>query len=225
MAQNSSREPIVMQRVRPREAGRLTLSSEAFGVDGRMGEAYSGYHDDLSPPLMWTGAPEADTYALIVEDSDALGDKPELHWAVWNIPGALQGLPAGLPKEPVLEEYDGLTQGLNYRGAFGYRGPRPPLGGPHRYHFQLFALDSRLELLPTAPLEALVTLLKASAIAAFDLVGSYEEPDRPSPPCEPEARSFSPPNSSDDRGEPEPGDNDGHAPRGAQDGARPDYQG
>jgi len=54
MAQHSSGEALVIQRVRPREAGRLTLTSEAIGLDERIGDAYSAYHDNMSPPLMWT---------------------------------------------------------------------------------------------------------------------------------------------------------------------------
>ena len=73
MAENSSGEPLVIQRVRPREAGRLALASEAVGLDGAIGDAYSAYHDNMSPPLMWTGMPEAETYALVLEDPDAPG--------------------------------------------------------------------------------------------------------------------------------------------------------
>ncbi len=45
--------------------------SEAIGEDGRIGDAYSGYDDNQSPPLMWTGMPDADSFALVVEDPDA----------------------------------------------------------------------------------------------------------------------------------------------------------
>ena len=68
-----------------------------------------------------------------------------------------------------------MTQGLNTRGEFGYMGPKPPPGdGPHRYHFQLFALDRRLDLPPATPFEALVQVLKAHTIAACELIGLYE---------------------------------------------------
>ncbi len=176
MAEHSSGEPITIQRVRPREPGRLVLTSEAVGLDGRIGEAYSAYHDDISPPLMWTGMPDADTYALIVEDPDAPAEKPVLHWMAWDIPGTFDGLPAGVPQGAHPDSMGGLTQGLNQHGGFGYMGPKPPPGdGPHRYHFQLFALDRRLDLAPTAPLEELVEMLKANAIASCELVGTYEQ--------------------------------------------------
>src|SRR5258706_15690445 len=142
MAENSSGEPLVIQRVRPREPGRLALTSEAIGLGDRIGDAYSAYHDNMSPPLMWTRMPEAETYALILEDPDAPGERPFLHWARWNIPGNLEGLPGAIPRtaEPAgVRGLEGAVQGLNGRGQPGYLGPRPPADdGQHRYHFQLF---------------------------------------------------------------------------------------
>lgn len=187
MAKNSSGEALVIQKVRPREPGRLALASEAIGEDGAIGDAYSAYHDDISPPLMWTGMPDAETYALILEDPDAPTEEPFLHWVIWNIPGKLKGLPANIARTARLEDGSGLAgavQGLNGRGQPGYMGPRPPVGdGPHRYHFQLFALDIRLDLDPTASLGELTQVLQADTIAYCELVGTYERDalsDRPS---------------------------------------------
>jgi hypothetical protein len=222
MAEHSSGEALVIQRVQPREAGRLTLTSEAIGLDDRIGDAYSAYHDDLSPPLMWTGMPDAETYALIVEDPDAPTERPFLHWAIWNIPGKLAGLPVNVPKDARLQgALSGAVQGLNGRGQPGYMGPRPPAGdGPHRYHFQLFALDLRLDLPPTAPLEELVQVLKANTIAACELVGTYERDtlsDQPSP----EPRSFSEAELHAGRGGLDEDDVDRHAPHDPEGVVRP----
>jgi hypothetical protein len=78
-----------------------------------------------------------------------------------------------------LDDTPGLTgavQGLNGRERPGYLGPRPPAGeGPHRYHFQLFALGLRLDLSATAPLEDLVQALKVNTIASCQLIGIYEQ--------------------------------------------------
>jgi Raf kinase inhibitor-like YbhB/YbcL family protein len=193
MAEHSSGEPITIERVQPREPGRLTLVSEAIGDDGRIGDAYSGYHDDLSPPLVWTGMPDAESFALVVEDPDAPMDKPVRHWVVWNIPGSLEGLPSAIRAGASVDEYGGMVQGLNTRGQPGYMGPKPPPDdGPHHYHFQLFALDTRLTLGPDAPFEHLVEELKAHTIASCDLVGLYEENADPVAPAEAkqEPRSF-----------------------------------
>jgi Raf kinase inhibitor-like YbhB/YbcL family protein len=175
---SSSGELITIQRVQPIQSGRLCLASSAIGPHDRIQDLYSAYHENVSPPLSWTGMPDADTFALIVEDPDAPQEKPFLHWAIWNIPGWLDGLPPGLKAQPVLQNLGGAVQGRNGGGQFGYMGPRPPAGhGLHHYHFQLFALDRTLPMAPDAPLEELVGALKAHAIADAELVGLYEQPD------------------------------------------------
>jgi Raf kinase inhibitor-like YbhB/YbcL family protein len=174
---SSSGEAITIQRVHTQQLGRLRLASPAIGDDGRIHDVYSGYYDNISPVLEWTGMPDADTFALIVEDPDAPTDKPVLHWAIWNIPGTLEALPGALRPSPKLGELGGAVQGRNQQGEFGYMGPKPPRGDPpHHYHFQLFALDLRLNLPPDTPLEELVHVLKAHAIADADLVGTYQAP-------------------------------------------------
>jgi Raf kinase inhibitor-like YbhB/YbcL family protein len=221
MAKSSSGEPIVIQRVRPRESGRMVLTSEAIGLDDRIGDAYSAYHENMSPPLMWTRMPEAETYALILEDPDAPTERPFLHWAIWNIPGTLAGLPGDVLKDDRLGgPLAGAVQGLNGRGQPGYMGPRPPAGdGPHRYHFQLFALDMHLDLGPTAPLQELVQVLKANTIASCELIGTYEQEalgDRPA-----ETRSFSEAELRAGRGGLDEDDVDRHAPHNPEGGVRP----
>jgi Raf kinase inhibitor-like YbhB/YbcL family protein len=217
MAQHSSGEALVIQRVRPREAGRLTLTSEAIGLDERLGDAYSAYHDNMSPPLMWTGMPEAESYVLIVEDPDAPTERPFLHWAIWNIPGKLEGLPAHVLKDDRLgEPLGGAVQGLNGNGQPGYTGPKPPAGdGPHRYHFQLFALDMRLDLPPTAPLE----VLKGNAVASCELVGIYQQDTLSDRPVE--TRSFSDAEFNAGRAGLDEDDVDRHAPHDTDGVVRP----
>ncbi len=214
MAYHSSGEPITIQKVQPREPGRLTLVSEAIGDDGRLGEAYSSYHDGLSPPLVWTGMPDAESFALIVEDPDAPMDRPVVHWMAWNIPGKVEGLPGGISPQARADEHGGMVQGLNTHGKPGYMGPRPPPGdGPHHYHFQLFALDTRLDLPAHAPFEELIQVLKAHTIASCDMVGLYEENADPLTPAQiqQEPRSFE-----DGRGGLDTDDVDSHAPHDSQ---------
>ncbi|HEY4029140.1 MAG TPA: YbhB/YbcL family Raf kinase inhibitor-like protein [Caulobacteraceae bacterium] len=221
MAENSSGEALVIQRVHPREPGRLTLTSEAIGLDERIGDAYSAYHDDMSPPLIWTGMPDAESYCLILEDPDAPTERPFLHWVIWNIPGKAEGLPVNLPKDARLEgALGGAVQGLNGRGRPGYMGPRPPAGdGSHRYHFQLFALDMRLTLPPGAPLEELVQVLKANAIASCELVGTYDADAASERPTE--ERSFSEAELNAGRGGLDQDDVDRHAPHDPEGVVRP----
>jgi Raf kinase inhibitor-like YbhB/YbcL family protein len=174
---SSSGEQITIQRVHSRQLGRLRLASPAIGYVGRIHDVYSGYYDNISPVLEWTGMPDAETFAVIVEDPDAPTERPALHWVIWNIPGTLEALPGALRRAPKLGELGGAVQGRNYNGEFGYMGPKPPRDDPpHHYHFQLFALDQRLTLPPDTPLEALVHVLKAHVIADAELIGTYQAP-------------------------------------------------
>jgi Raf kinase inhibitor-like YbhB/YbcL family protein len=170
---HASGEALTIQKVQPRDPGRLVLASTAFNDGERIPNLFSAYFDNLSPPLSWTALPEAETFALIVEDPDAPTDKPVVHWIVWNIPGDADGL----PQDASAEDLSHATQGANTYGQHRYLGPKPPAGhGPHRYHFQLFALDMRLEMPRTTPLPELLNALKGNTIASAELIGIYEAP-------------------------------------------------
>jgi len=101
---------------------------------------------------------------------------------MWNIPGDVHFLPAGIGNGLDVEDALGLiaaVQGRNVAGGYGWRGMAPPAGhGPHRYYFQMFALDRRIEFGPEAGLEDLVHVLKAGTLAKGLLIGLFETPDR-----------------------------------------------
>ncbi len=60
-------------------------------------------------------------------------------------------------------------------GKDGYLGPLPPPGhGPHHYHFQLFALDSRLDVRAPVDRARLLEAMKGHIIGFGELVGVYE---------------------------------------------------
>jgi hypothetical protein len=179
--------PLALQRVEPFEHRGIALVSDALDAEGHIGDAYSAYHDDVAPPLKWSVVLEAESYVLVVEDPDAPGDRPFLHWMMWNIPGTASEIPARLSRGERPAELPGAVQGLNSAGRYGWHGTKPPPGhGVHHYHFQLFALTGRLDHLPShITIDALVDALKGMTIAAGELVGTYERldpvADAPSP--------------------------------------------
>jgi hypothetical protein len=83
---------------------------------------------------------------LIVHDLDApvgSGTDDLLHWLVWNIPAATRELPRGVPQGATLP--DGSRQ-ISATGP-NYRGPAAPQSGPpHHYVFELFALDTTIDV-------------------------------------------------------------------------------
>jgi Raf kinase inhibitor-like YbhB/YbcL family protein len=130
----------------------LTLSSSAFKDGDVIPDKYtqSAGPAAVSPKLEWTNVPNGTvTFALILHDPDvALQKKTDdvLHWMVFNIPGTARELAEGVPASSAMLA-DGTVQAKNLRGAVGFMGPGAPPAGPyHHYTFELFALDSKLDL-------------------------------------------------------------------------------
>ncbi|HEX6866409.1 MAG TPA: YbhB/YbcL family Raf kinase inhibitor-like protein, partial [Caulobacteraceae bacterium] len=70
---------------------------------------------------------------------------------------------------------EGMVQGHNDRGEWGWVGPRPP-SGVHHYHVQVFALDAPLEAAPGASLSQITGALKDHALAEGELIATYAAP-------------------------------------------------
>ncbi len=150
----------------------FTITSPAFANQATIPGKYTGDGEDVSPPLAWTGAPEATrSFALICDDPDApVGTW--VHWVIWNIPATETGLAEAIPPErPELS--NGARQGTNDFRKTGYGGPAPPRGPVHRYFFKLYALDTTLDLAPGARKSALETALDGHVLAKTELVGRY----------------------------------------------------
>jgi Raf kinase inhibitor-like YbhB/YbcL family protein len=172
-----SGKAITLGKVAAYQGESIVVTSEAIDADGRIDALYSQAGDDVSPPLQWTPVQDAAVYALVVEDPDAPHEDPVVHWLIWNIPGELTALPARIAAAARPVTPQGAVQGQNGRGDFGWMGPKPPPGhGPHRYHFQLFALGERLEMGPETTLAELTNALKATAIVSGEVVGLFETP-------------------------------------------------
>jgi hypothetical protein len=173
-----SGEAIAILKVGAAEHLGISVSSDAIGLDGKLDPLYSADQDNRSPPLAWSGIAEADCYALIVEDPDAPREAPFIHWMLWNIPGALVELPAGVPLGEHVAAMPGAVQGKNDKGQHGWYGMKPPAGhGTHHYHFQLFGLTRPLEARADTPLVALINELKSATIAKGEVVGTFEIPE------------------------------------------------
>lgn len=154
----------------------FTLTSPAFRHGKTIPKVHTCEGQDPSPQLDWTGAPAAaKSFALIMDDPDA----PVglwVHWVLYDIPGALSGLPAGLPKtERVLGgAKQGASWGVNSFSRVGYGGPCPPPGKPHRYFFKLYALDKVLGLPPRATAAELTAAMDGRILDRAELMGLYE---------------------------------------------------
>jgi Raf kinase inhibitor-like YbhB/YbcL family protein len=161
-----------------RGAGASTLESPAFADGEPIPRRFSDYGEGVSPPLRWEPVAGARSYALVMEDPDADMPKPFVHWVAWNIPGTVSALPEALATHPRLTDPEDLRQGRNSYGSTGYFGPKPPPGsGTHRYHFQVFALDTVLDVLPGADRDALLQAMRGHVLAKARLVGTFASPE------------------------------------------------
>jgi Raf kinase inhibitor-like YbhB/YbcL family protein len=145
---------------RPNVAPPLKISIPAFTDGGTIPLKYTcaattpppggAMHISLgvSPLLQWTNVPKGTaSFVLILHDADAHIGKAFVdipHWVVFNIPGDATQLDEGLPPDAPLA--NGTMQGNNMMRRAAYQGPCAPPGAPHHYTFELYALDTKLDL-------------------------------------------------------------------------------
>jgi Raf kinase inhibitor-like YbhB/YbcL family protein len=129
----------------------LTMSSTAFPDGAEIPAKFTQAADQTSPAITWTNVP-AGTVTFLLHMHDMEGSRnrtteDQLHWLVWNIPGTATGIPEGVPMGAQLQ--NGAYQ-ISASGAV-YRGPGAPATGPrHHYTFELFALDTKVDVQPGA---------------------------------------------------------------------------
>jgi hypothetical protein len=135
----------------------MTLSIPSFPDGGQFPVKYSQAADGVapgegvSPAMTWANVPAGTrSFVLHMHDLDVVHNKTvddQVHWVVWNIPGTSTGLPEGVPKGAQLA--DGSYQ-ISATGQM-YRGPGAAATGPlHHYVFEVFALDTMLDVKPSA---------------------------------------------------------------------------
>ena len=97
-----------------------------------------------------------------------------LHWAAFNLPGTMRDLPADVPPTPKLP--DGTIQVNNTGKQPGYMGPGAGCCVYHHYTFQLYALDTMLNLGPDATRAQILHVMDGHVLAKAVLVGRFHKP-------------------------------------------------
>jgi phosphatidylethanolamine-binding protein (PEBP) family uncharacterized protein len=139
----------------------------------------------LVPALTWPApADDFDEYLLISEDPDAPIPESVIHGIYYRIPREKTGVqnPDFRVKKNSPEQYmlrGGFKYGKNRHGTV-YMPPSPFFGhGPHRYFFELIALNNSLE---TEPINDMVTLdevrqaIQGKVAGWGEWVGVFESP-------------------------------------------------
>ena len=147
----------------------MSLTSSSFADGGIIPDKYSWASSvaPVSPALAWQNAPAGTaSFALIVHDPNVSRNKTSedyLHWMVFNIPATVHDFAEAVPNSAQLP--DGAIQGKATNGKPGYLGLGARGNVYHHYVFELFALDTKLDLGPDATREELLKAMDGHILA------------------------------------------------------------
>lgn len=120
-------------------AGTFAITSPAFTEGQTIPDEHTCEGVNNSPQLDWVDPPVGTLgFAIVFTDtSNGL-----IHSVIYDIPGALTGLPADVDNDFAPADVAGAHQTTSFNGTRGYVGPCPPPQDPaHIYEFALYAVD------------------------------------------------------------------------------------
>lgn len=142
----------------------MVLTIPAWPDGAQIPAKFTQAGEQVSPELKWSNVP-AGTQSFVVNMLDpdvaiSRGTETQPHWIVWNIPAGATELPEAM--KPGAELPDGTRQ-ISASGP-GYRGPGAPATGPlHHYTFEVYALDTKLDVTPSSATPAVNAALETRA--------------------------------------------------------------
>ncbi|MBD5657694.1 MAG: YbhB/YbcL family Raf kinase inhibitor-like protein [Candidatus Eremiobacteraeota bacterium] len=157
----------------------IEVHSPDFASGTVMPARYRGF-TGIFPPVLWSGVPHATKeLVLIVEDVDVPFPAPLVHAIAYGIAPSKSGFVAGeIPKLGIdnPKEIQGARLGKGAGLAPGFVPVTPiPGHGPHRYVFQVFALDVDLTPFERPPSKSeLLVAMAGHVIARGATVGLAE---------------------------------------------------
>jgi len=160
----------------PPPPSKFKLMSSAYAEGSMIPTQYSCADPNAtSPALSWSNPPAAAvSFAMIMHDTDAAPQKGTMdvtHWIFWNIPASSTSLDGGIKPDTSPE---GIVQGKNIRNVNGYQPPCPPPGAtPHHYIFEIYALDTKLDLPAGSPRADLLKAMDGHVVGKATYVGLF----------------------------------------------------
>ena len=155
---------------------KFKLMSSAYNEGSMIPTQYSCADPNASSPaLQWNNPPAATmSFAVILHDTDAAPAKGTMdvtHWIFWNVPAGSTSVAGGVKPDA---SPDGIAQGKNVRNVNGYQPPCPPPGAtPHHYIFELYALDTKLDLPAGSSRADLLKAMEGHVIGKATYVGLF----------------------------------------------------
>ncbi|HXW61354.1 MAG TPA: YbhB/YbcL family Raf kinase inhibitor-like protein [Candidatus Acidoferrales bacterium] len=173
----------------PMMGPQLQLSSTAFGDGTTVPDKYTCAPNGTmaqpanmtSPPLAWVNAPAGtQSFVLLLHDPDAHARKAFndiTHWMIFNIPADATSLPEGVKADSTVG-----VQAANITGQPMYFGPCAPPGPSHHYTFELFALDTKLDLPKGASRDDVQKAMDGHVLTGTVLIGLFHRTSMGPPP-------------------------------------------
>src|ERR1051325_5268028 len=164
---------------RPAAGPGLTLTTTSFEDGGVIPVKYTMADPKaVSPALTWTNVPAGTvTFALIFHDPDVALKRSNLdvlHGMWFNIPVATTSFAEGALTGTLT---DGTVPAKNMRNQPGYMGPGAGAAGPmHHYTFELYALDTKLDLTADASRDDVLKAMDGHILGKAVLVGRCKRP-------------------------------------------------
>ena len=153
-----------MPNLSAKRQGLLALTSPAFPHLGTLPTKYSCNGEGVNPPLDIADVPQdAATLALIMSDPDA----PRgtfIHWVLFNMPMNTSHIEERTSPEGLI--------GTNGAGSQGYVPACPP-SGTHHYIFDLYALDTTLNLTSSATASQVEEAIQGHILEKTQLIATY----------------------------------------------------
>jgi Raf kinase inhibitor-like YbhB/YbcL family protein len=164
------------QPATPPPPSKFKLMSSAYSEGSMIPTQYSCADPNAaSPALSWTNPPAATvSFAVIMHDTDAAPMKGVMdvtHWIFWNVPATSAAVAAAVKPD---SSPDGIVQGVNIRKVNGYQPPCPPPGAtPHHYIFEIYALDTKLDLPAGSSRADLLKAMDGHVIGKSTYIGMF----------------------------------------------------
>jgi Raf kinase inhibitor-like YbhB/YbcL family protein len=127
--------------------------------------------DDVSPHLRFSNLPDGtQAFAFILDDPDAPGASPWVHWTFWDLPSNVDELVQGVDVAKFGAK-QGATGWPDRRPA--YYGPCPPPRKPHTYRLRVFALDGPVGLEEGASVDELEKAMEGHVLGWGETSATY----------------------------------------------------
>lgn len=146
------------------------ISSTAFGHNENIPQKFTCDGEEISPDLEWKNYPlNTQSFVLIIDDPDAPHGTWD-HFIAFNIPRNINKI-----EENALNTLQKPAKIIkNSWGQHRYGGPCPPINGPHRYFFKIYALDTMLDLSTNVSKTELIKNMAHHILTEATLIGIYK---------------------------------------------------